>query len=166
MGLLLELLRREGIVKKGEVKLSSGEISDIYFDVKKAYGNPRILGALARRIYHQRNGDINFVAGSGIGGESLAIAISLLHSVPLTLVRKDKKKHGTKREIECYVPNSPDIGMVVDDVFTTGTSLLSTVKTIEKTGAKISECYVVLKREDRPFEYPLRHLFVPEDFIF
>ncbi|MEK6922648.1 MAG: phosphoribosyltransferase family protein [Nanoarchaeota archaeon] len=166
MDLLLELLRREGIVKKGEVKLSSGEISDVYYDVKKAYGNPALLSSLARRVYHQRNGDINFVAGFGIGGGPLAIAISLLYNIPLTIIRNEKKKHGTKREIECYVPNSPDIGMVVDDVFTTGTSLLSTVKTIEKTGAKISECYVVLKREDRPFEYPLRHLFVPEDFIF
>ena len=40
---LIEALKKEDIVNKGSFILTSGELYDYYFDVKKAIGNPELL---------------------------------------------------------------------------------------------------------------------------
>ena len=145
-----------------DVVLSSSQRSGIYFDIKKAYGYLDILDRMADSLYDMF-GDVEVVAGSGHGGIPLADRISGRHGLKLSLVRYELKKHGLQKYVDGYEPTKDDSVAVVDDVFTTGGSLLNT---IEKLDGGIEGCYVVLKRgNESDFPYKLKYLFTASDFL-
>ncbi len=166
MDSLITKLINEGVILNDMLfTLRSGQESRCYYDIKKAYGNPEIRCELASRIYFMINKKPDFVAASDIGGVPLATTISDNFNLKLTIVRNIPKDHGTKRLVEGYIPSCLEEGIIVDDVFTTGSTLRQSINIIiSQTKAKISGCYVVLKRTKDDFEYPLFYLFELEDF--
>ncbi len=158
----LDIALKECIVY-GSVKLSSGEDSTVYIDIKRAYGNPLILNKIAQEIYVRMDQRATGVAGSDYGGIPLATALSVRYNLYLTLTRKSPKSHGTERMLEGHIPNNQDRLIVVDDVFTTGHSLAETIKILESTQAEILGAAVVVKRNEGNFGYPLLSLFTLED---
>jgi len=166
---LIDRLKTAGVVLRGETTLSSGTKSNVYFDFKKIYGNHELLIELVdnlHRLIEDDNWNFDFIAGYDVGGSPLATAICILYNHKLTLVRPQAKDHGTKRLIEGYIPQETDIGVVVDDVFTTGNSLSLACNTIQsETRAHISGCYVLLKRSNNYFNRNLKYLFTAEDFL-
>lgn len=127
--------------------LKSRKKSNYYVDIKKAYGNPKALKAIAKNLLELIPKKANVIASdSGVGGSILATALSIASSRKLTLVRPLKKNYGTEKIIEGYVPTKGDVIAIVDDVRTTGSTLIKVTKKIRKTGAKIAGCYVVVDR--------------------
>ena len=163
---LVSKLIRAGCLIRGSYTLRSGIVVNEYYDLKKAFGEKGLLAEIADRLYRNvKNPEVTFVAGSGMGGIPIATAISILYPLRLTIVRNEIKNHGTLQLIDGYRPNSKDLGIIADDVFTTGGSLKETADIlISETGTRIHSCYVVLKRTNNAFEYPLQHLFTIEDF--
>lgn len=94
---LFEKLKDLDIVYRGSVELKHAGISDFYIDVKKAYGYPDLLNALADELYvlmKRTNGKINCVSGNGYGGIPLSTAISSRHGLKNILVRNEPKSTG------------------------------------------------------------------------
>ena len=60
--------------------------------------------------------------------------------------RKDVKKHGTSKMIE-GVYNKNDKCLIVDDVITSGISIMETVESLREHGIKVSDALVLLDRE-------------------
>lgn len=81
------LLRDEEIVLRKKVILSAGEDSNFYVDVKKAYGKPRVLSAMANAMNDVMSEKTTCIATRGYGGIPLATALSLIRDVPLTIIR-------------------------------------------------------------------------------
>jgi|SRR3989344_7607130 len=163
MGLKKELLSL-GIPERGNFTLTTGIVSNLYFNMKKAYGSPNILNKLSEELYRLLGKDITCIGClSGIGGLPLASVISAKYNLPLTLVRESKKGHGSKNQIEGYIPNKSDRIAIIDDVFTTGFSLMKVINILEPI-TNIEGCYVIIKRTDNIFNYRLRHLFIEKDF--
>jgi len=176
---LIEALKKEGIVNKGSFTLTSGELSDYYFDVKKAVGNPELLemmsSLLAARIMGKatrehrerssRRMTATCIASIGFGGIPLATVVSLKLKLPLIMVRNSAKGHGLGKVIEGYIPGPKDNVAVVDDVFSFGTSLEQILKQINKTSAKILGCYVVITCSDKKTHagIPIYHLIKAEE---
>ena len=78
--------------------------------------------------------------------------------------RNEKKSHGIKKSIEGYAPGMKDEVVIIDDLFTTGSSILDTAKELKKGGAKVIGAIVVIKRSKiRNFLIPLQHLFTLEE---
>ncbi len=146
---LIEALKKERIVNKGSFTLTSGELSDYYFDVKKAVGNPELLEMMSSLLSAEIRGKATCIASIGFGGIPLATAVSLKLKLPLIMVRNSAKGHGLGKIIEGYIPGSKDNVAVVDDVFSFGTSLEQIIKQINKTSAKISGCFVVITCSDK-----------------
>ena len=69
----------------GDFNLSGGQDSNIYFDLKEAFGNPQLLNCIANRIYSLVDKKPDFVSARGLGGIALATAISLRQGINLTL---------------------------------------------------------------------------------
>jgi len=162
---LIEALKKEGIVNKGSFTLTSGELSDYYFDVKKAVGNPELLEMMSSLLAAGIKGKATCIASIGFGGIPLATAVSLKLKLPLIMVRNSAKGHGLGKIIEGYIPGSKDNVAVVDDVFSFGTSLEQILKQINKTSAKISGCYVVITCSDKKTHagIPIYHLIKAEE---
>ncbi|MBI2582214.1 hypothetical protein HYV87_03775 [Candidatus Woesearchaeota archaeon] len=144
---LIARLKGLQVVHHGEVQLSHGGISNLYFDFKqKAYGDAEAFYLINKYLGQQIPNRVNCIAGGGYGGIPLATGLSLMFWRNQTLVRDQPKEHGIKRIFEGYTPQEADKVAIVDDVFTTGRSLQKVVDLIVPTGAEIIGCYVILKR--------------------
>ena len=151
------------IIKKGSFLLKSGKISDHYVDMRKAYGNPRLLDDLAEKLIEKIPSGTTCIACSGFGGISLGTILPSNTKLPLTLVRDIPKNHGDLKTIEGYQPSKKDRVVVVDDVFSSGTSIERTIENLKDSGVSISNLLVILKRGENNLPYDLVSLFTEED---
>ena len=127
-------------------------MSDLYIDVKKAYGYPDTLNLISDSLYDIIDKKTTCIATAGYGGLSPASVISSKYGLNLALIRDEPKNHGKCSWIDGYVPNEKDKVAVIDDVFTTGKSLSKIINVLEPTKAEIVGCYVVFKRGDRKLD--------------
>ena len=155
---LITRLKQLQIVHYGEVELSHAGPAQLYFDVKKAYGDAEAFKLLTRRIGDKIPSRTSCIAGSGYGGIPLAAGISLMYGRNLALVRDEPKDHGIIKLIEGYLPGKDDKVAIVDDVFTTGNSLQKIIDIITPTGAEIVGCYVLVKRREGQLSVPVESL--------
>lgn len=163
---LLARIKKAEIVKKGQFKLRSGAVSNLYLDVRKLYGDPDLLTAISGAIKKILPGGTTCIAGSGYGGLPFATAVALASGARLIAVRNETKSHGIKKSVEGYMPNKNDKIVIVDDLFTTGSSILSTARELKKTGAKIIGAVVVIKRaEPKKIPIPLQCIFTLQDIL-
>lgn len=154
---LLEKLKESGVIKEGDFVLKGGEKSNLYFDIKKAYGNPTLFKEILSEVSKLIPKEATCIAGSGNGGIPLATALSLETNKKLSIVRDVEKNHGTRQMIDGYIPQDSDKVVVVDDVLTSGTSLRNTIKNLGDV--TIIKCVVILKRgEARGVDHVVEHL--------
>lgn len=152
---ILQTLKDIGAVQEGEFILKSGKTSHLYFDIKKAYGNPEVFAEIISAICELIPKEATCIAGSGNGGIPLATAVSLKLKKKLSIVRDTKKNHGIQKHIDGHIPDLSDVVVIVDDVLSSGTSLRNTIKHLGD--AHISMCVVLVKRgEVQGVEIPVR----------
>jgi orotate phosphoribosyltransferase len=64
---------------------------------------------------------------------------------PLVYVRSQAKEHGTGKMVEGIIKKEMKI-LVVDDVATTGGSVVNGIRALREASAKISDAYVIVNR--------------------
>lgn len=143
---LVRMLRESGAVRFGRFELASGRVSDVYVDIKEMWTNPErleLIGtALAARV-----GDAECLGGMELGAVPLLAAASLFSHRPFVVVRKAAKAHGTGRRIEGEVPQGARF-VVIEDVTTSGGSVLETVRLLREAGAVVDRVVVVVDRNE------------------
>ncbi|MHB8633233.1 MAG: orotate phosphoribosyltransferase [Thermoplasmatota archaeon] len=137
-----------GALKFGDFTLTSGAKSPYYVDVKMAATDPKTLASIARAMaaIAAREGPFDGVAGMELGAVPLATAVSLESGLPLFIVRKAARTHGTGRRIEGRDPKGWRL-FVVEDVTTSGGSTVEAVKVLRAAGAVVAHASVVVDRE-------------------
>lgn len=143
---LLRMLRDSEAVRFGRFVLASGRTSEVYVDIKRMWTDParlELLGtALAARV-----GDADRLGGMELGAVPLLAAASLYSRRPFVVVRKASKGHGTGQRVEGEVPAGARF-VVIEDVTTTGGSVLETVELLRAAGARVDRVLVVVDREE------------------
>lgn len=138
---------------KGKFLLSSGKISSYYLNGKLVILSARGLYISARLLLERISARFpDAVGGLSFGAAPLAAAVSAFSCsfgdrVPMSsfIVRKEPKSHGTRSRIEG--PFYRDIRtVIVDDVLTTGASVLSAARAVEEAGGKVEKIYVLVDR--------------------
>ena len=149
---LIDLLKENEVFLRGDFTLSSGKKSDYYINMKKAITEPEILSTIAKLITQLIDEDnADKVAGPALGAVPIATAVSLESEIPLLMIRKEKKGYGTSKLIEGEL-NSGDNVIVVEDVTTTGGSLLKAIKAIQENGGNVTRAFVVVDRQEGSIE--------------
>jgi orotate phosphoribosyltransferase len=149
---LIELLINKEVVKFGKFILSSGKESDYYVNMKMAITDPKILKAIAKIVSSQICEErIDKIAGPALGAVPIATAISLESEIPMLMIRKAKKGYGTSELIEGTLEEGDSI-VVVEDVTTTGNSLLKAIKAIKENGGTVKRAVVVVDRDEGAIE--------------
>jgi orotate phosphoribosyltransferase len=145
-GDLLDLLKASGALRFGEFTLASGKTSPYYVDIKRAITRPEILRAIARGIakYAHR---ADRIAGVELGAIPIAAAVALETGKPYVMVRKERKEHGTSKDFEGGLV-AGDRLLFVEDVVTTGGTLVKAVERMRAAGADVSEVVAVVDREE------------------
>lgn len=164
--LLKQQLINADIVDFEAVTLRSGSAAEYYINLKKAYGDPDLLSLLGEVAAKSISPDSTCIAAAGYGGIPLGVATSRWSRLPLAMVRDTQKEHGKNVLVEGYRPSERDRVAIVDDVFTSGSSLLMTAQTIAAYGAIIIGCHVVVTRGDvSGFDMPISYVLSAEELL-
>ncbi|MDI9624087.1 MAG: orotate phosphoribosyltransferase [Methanothermobacter sp.] len=163
---LLELLQEKKVIKTGSFILSSGKKSNYYVDIKKAITDPQILDLIAELIKVEIKGEkIDRIAGPALGAVPIATAVSLKTKKPLIIIRKEKKEYGTSKLIEGSIKEGDHVA-IVEDVTTTGNSLLRAIKIIEENGGQVKRAFVIVDREEGARENLQKEGFILKPLFF
>ncbi len=142
---LIELLKECGAIQFGKFVLTSGAISNYYIDIKKASTNPKILKKIAEAMVEYTEG-YDVLAGMELGAVPLVVALSLETGIPYVIVRKEKREHGTSKQIEGNDVEDKKV-LIVEDVTTSGGSVVKTINILRRNKALVDEVIVVVDRE-------------------
>ncbi len=152
---LADLLRAHS-VRQGRFELSSGEVSDVYVDVKSTSltgAGADLIGRLLFELVADLDPRPEGIGGLTLGADPLVTAVSLTAHLQGTdlaalIVRKEAKGHGTGRAIEA--PPTLEKGarvVAVDDVVTTGGSTLVAIEAMRQAGFVVEDAVCVVDRQ-------------------
>lgn len=144
------------VIKIGNFKLRVTEnpphsyvTTPFLIDVRVLISHPEILKRVAKKYISVLN-NITFDRIAAIPYASLPIAasIELLANIPWIYPRKEVKKYGTKKEIEGEFQKNDKV-VLVDDTVTSGTTLLSALKKIQKNNLKVKDIILLIDRGEK-----------------
>ncbi|MGP6239860.1 orotate phosphoribosyltransferase [Cuniculiplasma sp. SKW4] len=142
--MLKDLLIKEGAVKKGHFILTSGKESEYYADIKDACARPEILKEIVKEVSERvRAGS---VAGVELGAVPIVVALAYSKSMPYYIIRKESK-HGMKKLIIGNITKDTGVD-IVEDVVTTGGSVMRAVELLRKEGLNVNRVITVIDREE------------------
>jgi orotate phosphoribosyltransferase len=142
---LIRLLKECGAIQFGRFVLTSGATSDYYIDIKKASTKPEILKRIAEEMSTHTEG-YDLIAGMELGAVPLIVALSLETGIPYVIIRKEKREHGTQKQIEGSDVKNKRV-LIVEDVTTSGGSVIKTIQILREHDAKLDKVIVVVDRE-------------------
>jgi orotate phosphoribosyltransferase len=137
-------------------KLASGEISPFYVDCRSLMAHPGARRLVAQLAHETLAGiDIDCLGGLELGAISIAVTISdfAWAASPRRLwgtfvVRKQAKDHGLEKLIEGSI-RPGDRALIVDDVLTSGGSLLKAVGAAREAGLQVHHALVLVDRQEQ-----------------
>jgi len=137
-------------------KLASGLISPFYVDCRSLMAHPEARQLVGRLAYEAlADLKIDCLGGLEIGAISIATTISdyAFTANPKRewrtfVVRKQAKDHGLGKLLEGVVQPG-DRALIVDDVLTSGGSLLKAVAAARDAGLKVDHALVIVDRQEQ-----------------
>jgi|SRR5438046_8032725 len=149
----LRSLLADRAVIRGRITLSSGALSDYYFDCKRvmlsAEGAPLVGDAVLDAIKGLREQPL--AIGGLTNGADPIVGAAMMKAAEAGLrldgfyIRKEPKKHGTQRLIENAPPSGTPV-VIVDDVVTKGGSVMKAIDGAESAGCRVVGVIVLVDR--------------------
>jgi uridine monophosphate synthetase len=136
-----------GAIKFGSFLLKNGDLSPIYIDLRESISYPPLLKAIAEQLW-KKIGSKKFDKICGVPYTALPLAsyLSIAYDIPMVMRRKEQKDHGTKKIIE-GVFSTGQVCLILEDLITSGASILETISPIEEAGMKVHDVAVFLDRQ-------------------
>ncbi|XP_078343465.1 uridine 5'-monophosphate synthase-like [Oculina patagonica] len=145
---LIERLHDINAIKFGDFTLKSGIQSPVYVDLRVIVSYPEILKKISDLLWDvatASKAEFSVICGVPYTALPIASSISVSHNVPMVMRRKEAKSYGTKRLIEgVFTPESKCL--VIEDVVTSGSSVLETVEALASVALRVSDTVVLLDR--------------------
>jgi uridine monophosphate synthetase len=168
--LIRELLSKN-IIQYGNFTLKSGKQSNLYFDLRTLITYPILMNQILNLMYQkvkEYNLSFDLICGIAYTGIPMATKLSLDYNIPMILVRKERKDYGTKKLIEGIYQGGQSC-LMLDDVITTGSSLLESIKLLEEEGLVINDILVFIDRREGDrndvSEYQVHSVFTVDEIM-
>lgn len=146
------LIESCGAIKHGKFKLSNGSLTDYYIDKYVFETQPEVLREISEAIAEEISwNDIDVVAGPELGAVPLVTAISLRSEIPAAFIRKGEKHYGTQARVEGEIRKGQRVA-IVEDVTTTGATILDTANLVQEVGGVVERLFVVVDRNEGAVE--------------
>jgi orotate phosphoribosyltransferase len=169
---LRELYHRRAFLF-GDFTLASGKKSSYYINSKKVLFHSEALALMGELLFEAtRELNAQAIGGLEVGAIPMAAAAGMFYhqqgrEIEGFFVRKQAKDHGSKQRVEGEVKSGDGV-IVVDDVLTTGESVMQAIEEIEKLRAKVLRVVCIVDRlqgaRERLKGYDFQPLFTVRDF--
>jgi orotate phosphoribosyltransferase len=158
----------------GKFVLASGKESTFYINSKQAIFHSEAVWLLGEVLWEMTK-DLDIAAAGGLEVGAIPMATTLAqryHQAGRALegffVRKQAKSHGSRQMVEGVLRAGMRVA-VLDDVLTTGGSVLQAITEIEKIGARVSAVICIVDRLEGARQaiaprYDFRPMFTIRDF--
>ncbi|MFZ2314813.1 MAG: orotate phosphoribosyltransferase [Gammaproteobacteria bacterium] len=144
---LIKTLYQIGVFQFGEFQLKSGQTSTIYLNLRKIISYPQVLRDIADAMWtYAKDLEFDLICGVPYTALPIATCLSLDHNIPMVMRRKEKKDYGTKQLIEGVFQDNQRC-IIIEDVITSGASILETAKDLEAAGLSIKHLIALIDRE-------------------
>jgi orotate phosphoribosyltransferase len=145
------LLIKNSAIKFGDYTLASGKKSPYYIDLRQTISSPItmdwIANAFTRIILNEIGRDrIDKILGVPTAGVPFATVVSQKLSLPLIYYRQARKEHGVRKKVEGTLERNDRV-LIVDDLITTGESVIEAAEVVRDQGGVVNELVVLLDRE-------------------
>lgn len=118
---------------------ASGIKAPIYTDNRLTIAYPEFRQTIAHdlaELIKENYPDVEVIGGVATAGIPHATGVSNILNLPLNYVRPQKKDHGKKSQIEGRC-NKGDKVVLIDDLISTGGSILKAVKAVREEGGDV-----------------------------
>ncbi len=143
-------LHQNGIIEFGDFTLASGKKSSYYVDLRLVPSYPHQFRTMIKNLQN------NIVESVGLnsfdslvsvptGGLIIASALAIETVKPLIYVRSKPKDYGTSKSVEGQIHEGMKVVMI-DDVATTGGSVVNAIKSLKEANITIEDAYVIVNR--------------------
>lgn len=135
-----------GAVKFGEFTLKSGLKSPFYFDLRDMISYPELLDGIADLIVDEiKDFDFDYISGVPYTALPIATLVGDILDKPLIYIRKEEKAYGTKNNVIGKFDKGGKV-LIIDDLITTGESLLETADKFKNEGLEVVDFSVIIDR--------------------
>ncbi|MDE1857469.1 MAG: orotate phosphoribosyltransferase [Thaumarchaeota archaeon] len=146
---LAEALFRIGALRFGKFTLASGKSSSYYVDLRVVPSDPEAyqlaVTAYLTVLKGLGEGSFDVVAGVATAGVTISSPLAYILRKPMVYVRKEEKGHGLGKQVEGMVRPGWR-ALVVDDLATTGGSIISAVEALRRAGCTVNDALVLVDR--------------------
>ncbi|MDE1826383.1 MAG: orotate phosphoribosyltransferase [Thaumarchaeota archaeon] len=143
-------LQESTAIKFGDFNLSSGKKSAYYIDLRIIPSFPHQFRKMIKHLQNniaEKIGLDNFdcIASVPTSGLVIASALAIETVKPLVYIRQKPKDYGTGSLIEGKIARGTKV-LLVDDVGTTGQSLINAIKALKDAKMIITDAFVIVNR--------------------
>ncbi len=150
---LIEIIAEKSLLRDNQIQLVSGKTSTFYFNMKPTAFDPEAANIISSLILEALQDEaVDYIGGLEMGAVPLIACVCQMsfpaRNIPGFFVRKQIKTHGTQSLIEGVSPADlmgKDV-VLIDDVTTTGGSVLNSVQAARDAGAKVDIVITVVDR--------------------
>ncbi len=144
---LAEFLVKSDSIRFGLFKLASGKESTYYIDLRTLPSFPiyfkMAIDALKDKIKYLP--PIDYICSIPTAGLAYASVLAYSLGKGMIYVRMEPKDHGTARLLEGYLSPGSNV-LLLDDVVTTGKSLLHAAEVVRSNGGVVNYALVLIDR--------------------
>ena len=143
-------LHEKGALKFGDFTLTSGNKSSYYVDLRIVPSFPHQFRKMIKQLQSNISANIglenfDYLVSVPTSGLVIASALAIETVKPIIYVRNKPKDHGTSKTIEGSFEQGKK-ALMIDDVATTGGSVINAIKSLKESGLVISDTFVIINR--------------------
>jgi orotate phosphoribosyltransferase len=143
-------LYEKKIIRFGDFTLASGKKSPYYIDLRLVPSYPIYYRKMIKGLQNIIAEDVGFenfhsLVSVPTGGLVVAASLAIEIVKPIIYVRKEAKEHGTGKAVEGVTCQDMKL-LMIEDVVTSGGSVINAIKSIKAEKMKVTDAYAVVDR--------------------
>ena len=143
-------LYEKKIIRFGDFTLASGKKSPYYIDLRLVPSYPIYYRKMIKGLQNIIAEDVGFenfhsLVSVPTGGLVVAASLAIEIVKPIIYVRKEAKEHGTGKAVEGVTCQDMKL-LMIEDVVTSGGSVINAIKSIKEEKMKVTDTYAVVDR--------------------